>query len=47
MVPQDLPILVGGAGVASDEVARDLGADRRSGRVYELIEVLGEVAHRS
>ena len=47
VVPRDLPILVGGAGVASDEVARDLGADRRSGSVYELIEVLGEVAHRS
>ena len=47
VVPQDLPILVGGAGVASDEVARELGADRRSGSVYELIEVLGEVAHRS
>ena len=47
VVPRDLPILVGGAGVASDEIARDLGADRRSGSVYELIEVLGEVAHRS
>ena len=47
VVPRDLPILVGGAGVASDEVARDLGADRRSGSVYELIEVLGEVARRS
>ena len=47
VVPRDLPILVGGAGVASDEVARELGADRRSGSVYELIEVLGEVAHRS
>ena len=47
VVPRDLPILVGGAGVASYEVARDLGADRRSGSVYELIEVLGEVAHRS
>ena len=47
VVPRDLPILVGGAGVASDEIARDLGADRRSGSVYELIEVLGEVSHRS
>ena len=47
VVPRDLPILVGGAGVASDEIARDLGADRRSGSVYELIEVLGEVARRS
>jgi len=47
VVPRDLPILVGGAGVPSDEVARKLGADRRSGSVYELIEVLGEVAHRS
>ena len=47
VVPRYLPILVGGAGVASDEVARELGADRRSGSVYELIEVLGEVAHRS
>jgi len=47
VVPRDLPILVGGAGVTSDEVARELGADRRSGSVYELIEVLGEVAHRS
>jgi excisionase family DNA binding protein len=47
VVPRDLPILIGGAGVASDEVARELGADRRSGNVYELIEVLGEVARRS
>ena len=47
VVPHDLPILIGGAGVASDEVARELGADRRSGNVYELIEVLGEVARRS
>ena len=47
VVPRDLPILVGGAGVPSDEVARKLGADRRSGSVYELIEVLGEVARRS
>lgn len=47
VVPRDLPILVGGSGVASDEVARELGADRRSGSVYELIEVLGEVARRS
>lgn len=47
VVPRDLPILVGGAGVASDEIARDLGADRRSGSVHELIEVLGEVARRS
>lgn len=47
VVPRDLPILVGGAGVASDEIARNLGADRRSGSVYELIEVLGEVARRS
>lgn len=47
VVPGDLPILVGGAGVASDEIARDLGADRRSGSVHELIEVLGEVARRS
>jgi methanogenic corrinoid protein MtbC1 len=47
VVPRDLPILVGGAGVASDEVARKLGADRRSGSVHELIEVLGEVARRS
>lgn len=47
VVPRDLPILVGGAGVASDEIARNLGADRRSGSVHELIEVLGEVARRS
>lgn len=47
VVPRDLPILVGGAGVPSDEVARKLGADRRSGSVHELIEVLGEVARRS
>jgi excisionase family DNA binding protein len=46
VVPHDLPVLIGGAGITSDEVARELGADRRSGSIYELIEALGEVAHR-